>query len=108
MTDTITAIPVSNKVPDGSIISTKPAHLVSVAMSGGKIKKMFIALERPVLEISHIQTKGFFVENTEENILENWTEIVKNTDKALHTEMYFPWHSVIYIRNLVYNANKSK
>lgn len=103
MTDNITAIPVSTKVPDGSVISAKPCHLISLT-SGGKSKKMFIALERPVMEPSHIQAKGFFLEWSEENILSNWIDIIKDTDRSVHTEMYFPWHSVISIRNLVYKA----
>src|SRR5579885_2350940 len=105
MTDNITAIPVSTKVPEGSVISTKPCHLVCMS-NGAKTKKMFIALERPVLDVSYIQTKGFFVEFSEEEVVENWMNIVKelSVDKNNIMEMYFPWHSVSYIRNLVYKS----
>lgn len=71
---------------------------------------MFIALERPVLETSFIQTKGFFVDVDEETIVGNWQELVRThtIDKKNVQELYIPWHSVSYIRNLVYKADKSK
>lgn len=108
----ITAIPVSSKVPEGSVISAKPCHLVSITdkmTTKVSAKKMFIALERPTLEISHIQAKGFFVEFDEDAIVQNWAEIVKSLMvEGKVVEIYFPWTSVNYIRNLVYNPNKTK
>lgn len=105
MTENITAIPVSNiKIPDGTPINTKPCHLILLT---DKVKRqVFIALERPILDASHIQTKGFFVEKPENEVIEDWTTIVKeaNMDKSKLGEFYFPWHRVIYIRNLVYKS----
>jgi hypothetical protein len=112
MTDS--AIQVLHSVPQNTTISPKPCHLVCIkndkSNKGVKTDKMFIALERPVLETSFIQTKGFFVDADEEAIVNGWQDMVKTytTDKKNVQELYIPWHSISYIRNLVYKADKSK
>lgn len=112
MTDNITAIPVATRVPDGSPISIKPCHLVVFVpeKANTKTQKLFVALERPLLETGYIQAKGFFVDSDKESIINSWQDMVKMhmTDKKNVVEIYVPWLKIDHIQNLVYKADKSK
>ena len=109
MSDKDVVIQSSLRVPDGSIAPIKPCYLVALSPTK-TVKKMFIALDLPAMETSHIKCKGIFVDATEEVVIENYIELIKTltTDKKNIVEIYFPWIKVEYIRSLVYNANKSK
>ena len=103
------------RVPDGSPINMKPCYLISINTkhSTGKAGavKFFIALELPDLVISsYMKVKGFFVEGEENAIISGYVDIVRTlaADKKNIIEMYMPWHTVNYMRSLVYNANKSR
>jgi hypothetical protein len=110
MSDKDIVIQSAFRVPDGSQINSKPCYLLVLSNPNGKGTKQFIALELPALEASWLKAKGLFVEATEDHIVENYVDLLKSltAEKKNIVEMYFPWHSVNYMRSLVYNANKSK
>ena len=96
------------RVPDGSTISAKPCYLITLTEKVGTGKtaqqKRFIAVDLPTLQTSFIQTKGFYTEATEEEVLLNFKVILSTMDKDQMLELYLPWHSIISIRSLVFKA----
>jgi hypothetical protein len=92
----------------GSQIMKKPTYLVLLEDLTGKTKvtKKFIALAKPDLLNGFIEMKGFFSDLDESKILENPAEVILNSPKENHCEMMFPWHRVLSIRNLIFNAIK--
>jgi hypothetical protein len=98
-------------VPAGTAINNKPCYLITLTekVSTGVGKAMrhrrFLALELPTMQPSHIQCKGFFVEQEDEaTIVNSFRQIVQSTDKDNITELFLPWHSVCSVRNLVFRA----
>lgn len=96
-------------VPFGTVISQKPSYLVKFLPENKKDKgKLFIAIEQPKMENSYIHIKGFFYEGDEEAIYKAYNEIVTQSDKATYVEMWFPWHTLHFVRSLVFKGNKAK
>ncbi len=95
-------VPAAYRVPDGSVSLVRPCHLVAFK----ETNRFFIALERPTLEGSYIQTKGVFVLTDEKTVVRDWQKLVKELieDKRNIVELYIPWLRVEYIRNLAYTA----
>lgn len=101
----------AGNVPAGSVISKKPCYLVaieSIAKTGKLTTKFYFALEKPDLQLGFIQAKGFFVDGSEDVIVASFVELAENTPKESILDMYFPASRVLYMRNLVFNANKQK
>lgn len=98
-------------VPAGTAINNKPCYLITLTekVSTGVGKAMrhrrFLALELPMMQSSHIQCKGFFLEQDDElTIVNTFRQIVQETNKDHITEIFLPWHSVCSVRNLVFKA----
>lgn len=108
MTDKDFVIESQMRVPEGSIISAKPYYLITLTEKSGKGKKeeqrRFIALDLPRMEMAHVQTKGIYVDATEEKILEDFRALIQETPRDQITELFIPWHSIINIRSLVFKA----
>ena len=101
------AVSVSNRVPNGSFILTKPSYLILLEDNFGKTKtkKYFITIDRPDYLNGFVQARGIFVEkDTEETIINNFSSILTSADKGLFLEMMFPWHKICSIRSLVFKA----
>src|ERR1700690_1915903 len=90
----------------GSTISKKPHYLVTLEDSKGKVTHRFIALDLPVFHVGFIQAKGIYTDNTEEEIIKKFSEIVVGTPKEQQVEIFFPAHKISSIRSLVFNAVK--
>ena len=97
-------------IPFGAVIAQKPSYLVKLAPEGKKsaTAKLFFAIEQPKFETSYIQVKGFFYEGEEESVYKQYNEIVSQSDRATYVEMWFPWHSIVFVRSLVFKADKAK
>lgn len=106
MSDKDYAVAATSRVPLGSPISTKPAHLLTFENSGKSKVKFFITLEKPEFENQFIHVKGIYSEASEEEINNSFTEILTVAGKDSILEMYFPLHRISSIKNLVFRANK--
>lgn len=84
----------------------KPAYIIKLAGVGKEKSKLFIAVEPPKFEISFIQTKGFFYTGDENVVYSGYIELLNNTEKSLYVEMWFPWHTIFYIRSLFFKGDK--
>jgi len=102
------AVEVSNRVPNGSVITTKPSYLITLENNLGKTKSLryFITLDRPELLNGFVQVKGIFVDNNvlEEEIISKFSSILTNSAKDLFLEVLLPWHKICSIRSLVFKA----
>ena len=111
MTNQDLSVIATMSVPTGTAINNKPCYLITltekVGTGVGKAMRhrRFLALELPTMQPSHIQCKGFFLEQDDESIIVNsFRQIIQSTDKDNITELFLPWHSVNAIRNLVFKA----
>lgn len=106
MTDKDYAVAATARVVSGSPILTKPAHLIAFENSSKSKAKFFIAIEKPVIEQQFVQVKGIYSEQSEEEIINSFAEILTNAGKDTILEMYFPIHKISSIRNLVFRGLK--
>lgn len=94
-------------IPSVGSAPKKPPYLVSLEPNAGSKKAvLFIALDKPDLLNGFIQVKGIYVDVTEDKVTKNFAEILAETPKEEILDIMFPWHRVVSIRNLVFNANK--
>ena len=94
----------------GSPISKKPSYLITLEPPASKAKKMtrFITIDKPDLLNGFVQAKGVFVEESEDQIINNLSEVLTSIKKELVLEMMFPWHKICSIRSLVFSAIKTQ
>jgi len=101
-------VSVSNRVPNGGFILSKPSYLITLEDSFGKTKtkNYFITLDKPEYLNGFIQVKGLFAEKdmAERDVIINFSSILTSADKELFLEMLFPWHKICSIRSLVFKA----
>ncbi len=95
-------------IPTVGTAPKKPCYLVALMYPAGKTKtvKYFIALDKPESLNGFITTKGFYSDESEEELVKGFADLVAATPKENILEMMFPWHSVQSIRSLVFNAHK--
>lgn len=94
-------------IPSVGATPKKPPYLVTLEpVAGSKKVSLFIALDKPDLLNGFIQVKGIYADATEDKITKNFVEILAETPKEEILDIMFPWHRVVSIRNLVFNANK--
>lgn len=102
------AVSVSNRVPSGGQMVSKPSYLITLEQNIGKNKniKYFITLDKPELLNGFVQTKGIFIDNdmSESDVITNFCEVLTSSKKELFLEMLFPWHKICSIRSLVFKA----
>ena len=93
------------RVPDGSAISARPCHLVTVRKPGSNTIERFISLDKPdMTQSACIQVKGFFVSEDEETVITSFRQLLSEINKENIVETIFPWHSVCRVRSLVFKA----
>jgi hypothetical protein len=95
-------------VPTVGALNKKPIYLLTLEDASGKKNSFqrFIALDKPDSQNGFLMTKGIFSELSEEEITKNFSEILTATPKELILDVWFPWHRIISVRSLVFNANK--
>jgi hypothetical protein len=99
-------------LPQGSAISKKPCYLVTldgVSKSGKSVVARFIAVDKPDFNnAAFAQVKGFYTDSTEEEVVVNFLDIIRDTPKDQIMEVMFPTHKIHSIRSLVFSAEKPK
>jgi hypothetical protein len=95
--------------PAVATVSKKPLYLVTLEPSGkkGGSYQKFIAIDKPDSQNGFITAKGFFTESPEDEVIKTFSELLTSTPKELILDMWFPWHRVVSVRSLVFNANKA-
>lgn len=91
----------------GSVISRKPAYLIvldQIPGSAKKTAKFFIATDKPDLLNGFVQVKGIFTDSDEDEISENFNELLTSSPKELFIEVMLPWHRICSMRNLIFRA----
>lgn len=89
----------SNLINLGSV---KTIFLIVVEQN--KKNKLFLTIDRPDLQNSFVQAKGFFVDFSEEEASSNYNNILTNTSKDVIVEVILPWHKISIIKNLIFKA----
>lgn len=95
--------------PTVASASKKPIYLVILEDTTSSKKtsfQKFIAIDKPDSQNGFIMTKGIFSDLPEEEIIKTFSDILTSSPKDLILDMWFPWHRIISIRSLVFNANK--
>lgn len=108
MSDRDVVITSTGVVPNNNLIAQKPSYLIKVLSDNKKTKKLFVTVEQPKIETSHVQSKGFYYDGSEEELYLRYNDIVNECDKALYVEVWIPWHSIEIIRSLVFRGNRIK
>jgi len=108
MSDRDVIITSTGIVPNNNAIAQKPSYLIKILSDNKKTKKLFVTIEQPKIETSHVQSKGFYYDGNEEELYARYFDIVNECDKSLHVEVWIPWHSIEIIRSLVFRGNRIK
>ena len=90
--------------------SKKPIYLIILEDSSSSKKvsfQKFIAIDKPDSQNGFIMAKGVFTELSDDEIIKTFSEVLTSSPKELILDMWFPWHRVVSIRSLVFNANKT-
>lgn len=104
-----TVSPVGTLTNSGSAISKKPSYLITLNGIGAKAGvQRFITLDKPDMLDGFIQAKGVYLDETEDEIINNLSGVLTSIKKELVLEVMFPWHRICSIRNLVFNAVKTQ
>jgi hypothetical protein len=80
----------------------KPSYLITI--SNKNKQKYFVTINKPDLSASFIACQGAWIDKEEEFIISNHSQLLTSTPKELILEMFFPWHSIISIRSLIFKA----
>lgn len=80
----------------------KTTYLVS--LSSNKKNKYFISFDMPELLNGFVRVKGFFSDNSESEINENFAEYITSVSKELILDIMFPSHKIEFLKSLVYKA----
>jgi len=83
-------------------LSKKPPHLITLEY--GKQIKIFISLDKPDILNGFIQVKGMFIDDSEDEVIKNFSDILTNSSKELICDIMFPWHKIVSVRNLIFKA----
>jgi len=92
-------------IPSVGHQARKPCYLVVLSTTSKKTEN-FISLDKPDLLNGFIQTKGFYSDLSEEDLVKGFAEVVASTPKETYLDIMFPVHRVQSIRSLVFNAVK--
>lgn len=95
--------------PAVASVNKKPIYLVTLDDPGSSKKnsfQKFIAIDKPDSQNGFIMAKGIFTDLPDEEIIKTFFEVLTSSPKELILDMWFPWHRVLSVRSLVFNANK--
>lgn len=95
-------------VPTGGALNKKPSYLLTLEDSSGKkgALQRFVTIDKPDSQNGFLMVKGIFSEMSEEEIIKKFSDLLTTTPKELIVDIWFPWHRVISVKSLVFNANK--
>ncbi len=98
-------------IPTFGALNKKPIYLISLedtsSKKGASNCQRFISLDKPDSQNGFILAKGIFSDCSEEEISKTFSDILTSAPKEAILDMWFPWHRVLSIRSLVFNANKT-
>jgi hypothetical protein len=94
------AIGVTTMPPVG-VISRKPSYLITL---DGKTQKRFVTLDKPEIQNGFVQAKGIYSEESEDDIVQKYADLLTSSPKELILEMMFPLAKIVSIRSLVFKA----
>ena len=104
------AVGITGYSPLGAPVLKKPPFLIILEESGtgkARTQQRFISFDMPRAQDGFVQVKGIFCDQTEDDIVKNFADILTNSPKEFILEMMFPLHRIHSIRSLVFNAVKS-
>jgi hypothetical protein len=86
--------------------ATKPVYLVIMEEAGKtkSVSKCFITLDRPDTEVSFVKMKGFYVDGGEEDVTNNYQELLTSINREAIIELMVPWVRIHKIKSLVFKA----
>lgn len=96
-------------VPTLGQLLSKPAHLVILEEKIGVAKnshnRCFVSLEKPETDgVGFVRTKGFFVKETEDEVVVGFKEMITSIDKESIQELLIPWSKIERVRSLVFKS----
>lgn len=95
--------------PAVASVNKKPIYLVTLDDPSSSKKasfQKFISIDKPDSQNGFIMAKGLFCDLPDEEIIKTFSDILTSSPKELILDMWFPWHRIISVRSLVFNANK--
>jgi len=104
MPDKDFAIGVTAVLPNAGALMKKPPHLIYLTDGKGKLTERFLSMDKPEVQNGFIQVKGIYVEESDDELIKNFFDILTSASKELILEMMFPLHRISGIRNLVFKA----
>lgn len=95
-------------VPTISAVNKKPIYLITLEDSSGKKNSFqkFISLDKPDSQNGFLLVKGIYSELSEEEIIKNFSDVLTAAPKELIIDIWLPWHRILSVRSLIFNANK--
>lgn len=95
-------------IPTAGSLNKKPSYLLTLEDSSGKkgACQRFITIDKPDSQNGFLMAKGIFSEMSEEEIMKKFSDALTNAPKEVIVDVWFPWHRVISVKSLVFNANK--
>lgn len=83
----------------------KQSHLITMEGTNSKSKYLrFVTLDKPDIEGYYIRTKGIFVSQEEDEIINSYQDLLTNANKESIIEIMVPWVRVFNIRSLIFRA----
>lgn len=95
-------------VPATGSLSKKPSYLLTLEDSAGKKGscQRFITIDKPDSQNGFLMAKGIFSDMSEEEVNKKFADVLTSAPKELILDIWFPWHRIISVKSLVFNANK--
>jgi hypothetical protein len=82
-----------------NVQKTTPSYLITIER--GKKELYFIATKLE-LGSTYIKVVGFYINQEENKIKQEYQQLIQNTDKNLYMELILPYQRILEIRNLIY------
>lgn len=92
-----------NTVNKPSIVG-KQSHLITMEGTGKNKCVRFITLDKPDVEGYYVRTKGIFCTQEEDELINNYQDVLANTNKESIIEIMVPLNRIFNIRNLIFRA----
>ena len=89
-----------------SVILRKPIYLI--LFEDKKKNKCYLSVDKPDLMSNFVSFKGYELEQSEEEVIENFLELIDSAQKESMLEMILPAHKITKMRNLTFNPVKGK
>jgi hypothetical protein len=102
------SVPITAFTNNGTPLKRVPYNLITLERKQGQkqVIEHFISFDKPLSENGFIQAKGIYCDQLEEEIIKNYGDIIATTPKENVVEMMFPYHRIVSVRSLIFNAVK--